>query len=401
MSPVARNRCVRAVQVGSALAVAGAVLSAWNRCTVPRLSRTPPALTEAVTVCVPARDEARRLPALIGDLRAQTGIPLLRVLVLDDDSSDGTAEAARRAIDGDPRCAVLTTTGAPPPGWTGKAAACRVLAEHAFGTGPDTGRAPGVLVFLDADVRLAPAALAAAVTQLRARRLTLLTAWPRQRAHTLAELLVQPLLCWSWAATLPVALADRGTRPSTVVACGQFLVFDTSGYRAIGGHIPVAAAVTEDLALARALRRAGHRTAVAAAGELAATRMYCGAAELAGGYRRWLWSAYSGTVSGGLAVAGAAAWAYWLPPLAAVLGRGRIRRYGILGYVAAVSGRLLARDLETGRPPAATDLLSAAAHPLSVGAYLTLWGWSQLDRYRNALTWKGRPLSPLQELDSR
>ncbi|MGW0180254.1 glycosyltransferase [Nocardia sp. NPDC003345] len=396
---VTRDRCGRVVGVGTALAVAGAALAARNRATVPRLDPNPPPVTEAVTVCVPARDEAARLPGLIGDLRAQTGIPDLRILILDDDSRDGTAAAARRALAGDPRGTVLVTTGAPPPGWTGKAAACRILAEHA--AGPDIGRAPEVLVFLDADVRLAPTALAAAVTRLRAQRLTLLSAWPRQRAETLAEQLVQPLLCWSWASTLPVTVTDRGARPSTAVACGQFLVFDTAGYRAIGGHAPVAAALTEDLEIARVLRRAGYRTAVAAAGGLAATRMYRGAGELASGYRRWLWSAYGGTVSGGLVVAGAAAWAYWLPPLAAVLGRGRIRRYGLLGYAAAVLGRVLARGLETGRAPAAADLPVAAAHPLSVGAYLLLWACSHRDRRRGALTWKGRPLSPLQELDSR
>ena len=84
---------------------------------------------------------------------------------------------------------------------------------------------------------------------------------------------MQPLLCWSWASTLPIPLTDRGLRPSTAVSCGQFLVFDAAAYRAAGGHIAVATRVTEDLEVARALRRAGHRTAVVAAGRIANTRI--------------------------------------------------------------------------------------------------------------------------------
>lgn len=380
------GRC--AVTAGTGIAVAGAALTAWNRRTLPRLSPAPVQVTENVTVCVPARDEAARLPGLIADLRAQTGVARLRILVLDDASGDGTAGQALRAMDGDPRCELLRGTTGPPPGWTGKAAACAALDNHARRIGGERG----VLVFLDADVRLAPTAIAAAVTCLREHGVALLTPWPRQRAETVAERLVQPLLCWSWASTLPVAWADRGTRGSTVVSCGQFLVFDAARYRAIGGHAAVAGSVTEDLDIARALRRAGDRTAVVAAGELARTRMYRNARELVTGYERWLWSAYGGSVAGGVAVGAAAGWAYWLPPLAAVLGRGRLRRIGLLGYTAAVTGRLLARTLEAGRGPDRGDLVDALAHPASVAAYLLLWQRSQRARHNNTLTWRGRPL---------
>ncbi|MEV0105389.1 glycosyltransferase [Nocardia sp. NPDC050799] len=387
----------RAVTGGTGIAVAGAALTAWNRRTVPRLSPAPAPVTENVTVCVPARDESALLPGLIADLRAQTGVARLRILILDDASGDDTAERALQAIAGDPRCELLRGTTGPPPGWTGKAAACAALAEHARQAGGGTG----ALVFLDADVRLAPTAIAAAVACLRERGVALLAPWPRQRAETVAERLVQPLLCWSWASTLPVAWADRGTRGSTVVSCGQFLVVDAARYRAVGGHAAVAGSVTEDLDIARALRRAGDRTAVAAAGGLARTRMYRDAHELVTGYDRWLWSAYGGSVAGGAAVGAVAAWTYWLPPVTAVLGRGRLRRIGLLGYTAAVTGRLLARALESGRGPDRGDLADALAHPASVAAYLLLWQHSHRARRRNALTWRGRPLLPGQELDSR
>ncbi|MFE9579774.1 glycosyltransferase [Nocardia sp. NPDC006044] len=371
-----------AVRAGAGISVAGAVIALGNRITVRQLTNAATGVIEPVAVCVPARNEAARLPGLIADLRAQRGVARMSVVILDDASGDDTFAAAVEAAGGDPRITLLRNDAEPPSGWTGKAAACARLAESVV--------AP-VLVFVDADVRLAPGAIAAAVTELRKRRVALISPWPLQRAGSLAEALVQPLLAWSWAATLPIALANRSLRPSTSVACGQFLVFDTAAYRAVGGHAAVAASVTEDLDIARTLRRAGHPTALIAAGRMASTRMYESTAELEAGYTRWLWSAYGGTVAGGAAVGTLAALAYWVPPVAALGGRGAVRRAGVLGYAAAVTGRLLARSLETRRI-GSTDVLAALPHPLSVAAYLLLWARSQRARQRGLLRWKGRVL---------
>ncbi|MFI7001847.1 glycosyltransferase [Nocardia sp. NPDC050175] len=374
----------RAVWCGAGISLTGAGIALCNRVTVRQLVNTAVEVIEPVTVCVPARDEATRLPGLIADLRAQRGVSRMSVVILDDASGDDTFVTAIDAAGGDPRITVLRNDTEPPSGWTGKAAACARLAESV-----DTP----VLVFVDADVRLAPGAVAAAVTELRRQRVALVSPWPVQRAESVAETLVQPLLCWSWAATLPIALANWSLRPSTSVACGQFLVFDTAAYRAVGGHAAVAASATEDLDIARTLRRAGQPTTLVAAGRLASTRMYEDAAQLDAGYTRWLWSAYGGTIAGGAAVGTLAALAYWVPPLAALGGRGAVRRAGAVGYAAAVTGRLLARSTETSGPLSPTDVLAALAHPFSVVAYLLLWARSHRARRRGALRWKGRALN--------
>ncbi|MFI6869570.1 glycosyltransferase [Nocardia sp. NPDC050406] len=380
----------RIVLAASTIAGLNAGIALVNRVSMRRL-RAGASVIEPVTVCVPARDEADRLPALIADLRAQVGIPRLRVFVLDDASTDGTYEAAAAAIGADERFTLVRNDIEPSAGWTGKTAACARLAELADRSAiSDLGPHPGALVFLDADVRLAPDALAAAITELRRSRAALVCPWPRQRADSPAEHLVQPLLAWSWAATLPVALANRSLRPSTAVACGQFLVFDAAAYRSIGGHAAVAAEITEDLAIARALRHAGERTTLTAAGPHASTRMYCGAEELDAGYTRWLWSAYGGP-AGSAAVAGTAVLAYWVPPLAALLGRNRLRRIGLLGYAAAVTSRLLARSTESRRLTTA-DIVASLAHPLSIAAYLRLTLRSHRAVEAGRLTWKNRPL---------
>ncbi|MFD3705187.1 glycosyltransferase [Nocardia sp. NPDC058658] len=377
---------------GTGLAALGASTAAYNLLTLRTLPRGVAGVIEPVTVCVPARDEAERLPALIADLRAQTGVPRLHVLILDDASTDGTYDAALAAIAGDERFTVLRSAAHPAPGWTGKAAACARLAARTDAA---------ALVFVDADVRLAPHAVAAAVTELRRRGAGLVSAWPIQEAGSTTERLVQPLLAWSWASTLPVGPANHSLRPSTAVACGQFLAVDAEAYRAAGGHAAVAASATEDLDLARSMRRAGHRTALVTAGPAASTRMYTGPAELTDGYTRWLWSAYGGRRDTGTVIGILAALAYWIPPLAALLGRGRTRRAGILGYLAAVTSRLTARTIETRRPPTPSDLASALAHPVAVAHYLSLWTRSHHRHQTGRLRWKQRPLVAPDEAIAR
>ncbi|GAB2654220.1 glycosyltransferase [Prescottella soli] len=381
-----------ATRVGAGLAIAGAAVAAANAATLPRLHAGPvlEPITEPVTVVVPARNEADRIGALVSDLRGQRGLSTLRVLVLDDDSTDATADVARQAFDGDGRFATIRSTDAPPPGWLGKTAACRRAAEHA--TRLMDPRRPGVLVFLDADVRLESDALAAAVTELRRSGADLLSPWPRQDAGSTVERLIQPLLCWSWFASLPTAVAARNIRPSMVVACGQFLVFDAAAYYRLGGHAAVADSLTEDLDIARALRRRGERTAVAAAQHLASCRMYTSPTALRAGYTRWLWTAF-GSPAGSAAVSGVAALAYLLPPAAAVFGRGRTRTWGAAGYAAAAVSRLTARAVETGARPGVGDVVDALAHPASIVGLIHLTAASHRERHRGRLRWKGRAVT--------
>ncbi|OZF46338.1 glycosyltransferase family 2 protein [Rhodococcus sp. 14-2470-1a] len=379
-----RDAVRRATAAGAALAGVGAATTLVNALSMRSLRRPTSDVPGSVAVCIPARNEVDLVSAVVTDLRQQVHCPTLEVFVLDDGSTDGTFGAAVAAADSDPRFDVRRSTTEPPPGWTGKAAACRTLAARALAGEPDW------IAFVDADVRLSAGAIAAAVTELRRGRSALVSPWPRQRADSVAEHLVQPLLSFSWLSTLPVRVANTSTRPSTVVACGQFLMFDAAAYRDVGGHESVASSATEDLDIARALRRAGHRTAVVLGGELARCRMYDGWSDLRAGYSRWLWSAFGGPV-GSTAVLGAAALAYVLPPVAAVFGSGRTRRWGLVGYGAAVAARVVAARAESGVVgPGA--VAAASVHPVSVLLYGALTVDSFLRSRTGSITWKGRPL---------
>ena len=246
---------------------------------------------ERVAVLLPLRDEAARVTPCLRSLLAQQGVPHLDIVVLDDGSTDGTA-AVVGDVAGD---RVRLLTGAElPPGWLGKPHACHQLASAA--TGAD------VLVFVDADVVLAPGAVAAAVALLRRARVQLLSPYPR---ITGAGRLVQPLLQWSWLTFLPVRVMERSPRESLAAAGGQFLVVDRAGYDAAGGHAAVRDDVLEDIGLARAVKRSGGRIALADGSPLATCRMYDSWRELTGGYTKSMWASF-GSPAGAATQAGCA-----------------------------------------------------------------------------------------------
>lgn len=359
------------VAVGSGLAALGtahalANLATWRR--PPRQAR----VDEPVSVLVPMRDEAGNARACVTALLAQRGVPDLEVLVLDDGSTDGTAAAVAAAAAGDPRLRLIDGTDAPPPpGWLGKTWACHRLAAAAGGR---------VLVFVDADVRLAPDGLAATVALLRAAGLDLVSPYPRQEAVSAAERLVQPLLQWSFLTTLPLRAAERSVRPSLTAANGQLLAVDAAVYTAAGGHAGVAGAVLDDIALARAVKSAGGRAGVADGTAVATCRMYTGWPQLRAGYTKSLWAAF-GSPAGAAGVVAVLVLAYVVPPLAAVAGS----PVGAAGYAAAVLGRAAVARRVGGRV-----WPDAAAHPASVAAFAGLTLTSLRAARTGRLEWKGR-----------
>lgn len=374
--PDARStKTLRAVvATGSALACLGTAHQVVNLSRLRRPPGDPPPVTAAVSLLVPARDEAHRIAPTIASLVAQRGLDDAEIVVLDDGSTDGTADVVRAA--GGERVRVMTGTP-PPPGWLGKPHACAQLADAARGE---------ILVYVDADVVLAPHAVAAAVAVLRGRRpLDLLSPWPRQITSGVLGRLIQPLLAWSWLTTLPLRRAERSARPSMAIANGQFLVVDAAALARAGGWGTVKGAVLDDIGLARAVRAAGGRTGVADGSALATCRMYATGRDVSAGYRKSLWAAFGSPV-GAVAVGSALAVVYVLPAAAAATGS----PVGLVGYVAGVAGRLAAARWcrATGRAAA----LDAAAHPVSVLAMLTLLVASWVGHLRGTLDWKGRTL---------
>ena len=365
--------------VGTTLSVASLVLTVDNlrRLRVPLETALP--APEPLAVLLPVRDEARHVAACVEHLLAavRRWPGPARLVVLDDGSTDGTGPILAGLAAGHPGLEVVTGSP-PPPGWLGKPWACHQLAEHA--THP--GAAATVLAFVDADVRVEPEGLTASVALLRAAGLDLVCPYPRQEAGTTAERLVQPLLQWSWASTLPLLAAERSRRPSTAVANGQLLVVDTAAYHRLGGYAAVRGEVLEDVALARALKRVGGQGVVVDGTRVATCRMYGGWEELREGYAKSLWAAF-GSPAGAAAVQGTLLVTHVLPAAAALTGS----RAGLLGYAASVASRVL-----VARRTGARAWPDAAAHPVSVAVLAGLTADSWVSRRRGRLRWKGRPV---------
>jgi hypothetical protein len=360
------------------LAVAGAAHAALNVALLRRPPPSPARVRRPVTAVLPVRDEEEHVGEGLRGLLAQQGVDDLRVVVVDDGSTDATA-ALVRAVD-DPRVR-LVEAGTPPAGWLGKPAACAagVAAAQAEGRCDDDA----VLVFVDADVRLFPDALAGAVAVLDAHGLQLVSPWPRPLAEGVAERLVQPLAPWLWATTLPVRVAERSRRPSLSAANGQFLVLTASAYRQAGGHAAVRGEVLEDIALLRAVKRSGGRGGPIDGSRSAACRMYDGWPAVRDGYGKSLWASVGGSPAAGLAAAAVLTAVWVLPPLAALRGS----RAGAVGYAAGVAGRI-AVAWGTGSR-IWPDVL---AHPASVVILDVLMVRSVAGYRRGTLTWRGRPV---------
>jgi hypothetical protein len=354
------------------LSVAGAAHAAVNAALLRRPPERPPPVRRPVAVVLPVRDEEAQVADCLAGILAQQGVPDLRVVVVDDGSTDRTAEIVASCAD--PRVS-LVEAGPLPPGWLGKPHACAVGAAWAPGD--------GLLAFVDADVRLFPDALAGAVAVLEAAGLDLVSPWPRPLTGGPAERLVQPLSPWLWATTLPLRLAERSPRPSLAAANGQFLVVTRRAYDAAGGHAAVRGEVVEDVALLRAVKRAGGRGGPVDGSRLAACRMYEGWPALRDGYTKSLWAAVGGSPAGSVAAAAVLTAVGLVPALAAVRGS----RAGLAGYAAGVAGRMVSAAATGGR--VWPDPL---AHPLSLALLDVLVVRSVAAHRRGTLTWRGRPV---------
>lgn len=366
----------RLVTLGSLAAVGIAAHTAYNLRELRRPAPTEHDLDEPVSVIIPARNEIAHIEATVRSVLAQERVPNLQVIVLDDGSTDGTADVL--ATIEDPRLMVITMPDAPlPHGWLGKPYACYRASTMATGE---------ILVFVDADVLLAPDAVASTAEHLLREGMSLVSPYPRQLAGSWLEYLVQPLVTWSWAATMPLGWARRTQRPSLSAANGQFIVMSARAYRSIDGHAAVKADVIEDVAMMRAIKRDGGLTETMDGSQIAQCRMYEGSTAVVDGYSKSLWAAFNG-VAGSVAVNALLVGAFVVPAVGMVTARDRAtRRVGMAGYAAGVLSRALVAQ-RTGE-----SLTATVAQPASIAAFTALNVISWRRHLRGTASWKGRSI---------
>lgn len=237
----------------------------------------PPRRTPAVSVIVPARNEAVNIRTCVGSLIASS-YPDFEVVVVDDRSTDGTAELARSLGVGNARRVEIVAGTDPPEGWLGKPWACWHGAGVARGD---------VLLFTDADTVHGARLLGRAVAALGEEGADLVTVAGRQLMETFWERLVQPHVFLTMLFRFHDAEgAARRGRWRDAIANGQFMLFRRDAYEVLGGHEAVRGEVVEDLALAQRTVRGGRRMAVHMAEGDLATRMYRSLSELVAGWSK-------------------------------------------------------------------------------------------------------------------
>ena len=370
---------------GLALAALPLLLTLANLRAFNRAPEPPPDSRPAVSVLVPARDEEAAIGRLCRDVLASTGVDL-ELVVLDDDSRDATATVVSRIAALDPRVRLIG--GRPlPAGWCGKQHACWQLSAAAR---HDTW------VFLDVDVTPSPDALARAVAFLDGSGAALASGFPRQLTGSFLDWLLLPLIHFILLGFLPLARSRRDNSPGMAAGCGQFFVTRRADYDRAGGHAAIRGSLHDGVKLPRAYRRAGLRTDLFDASDIAACRMYATS--------RAVWNGLAKNATEGIGspatilpftlllvggqilppvlclvglATGWSGWPWWAVPVA----------------VAAAGAAFLPRVLEAVR--FRQSVASAALHPLAIVVFLAIQ-WTALVRKLLGLktAWRGRALAP-------
>ncbi|HEX7706939.1 MAG TPA: glycosyltransferase family 2 protein [Thermoanaerobaculia bacterium] len=267
------------------------ILAAWilalgrtilNLVLIPRLRRERPAALPRVSVIVPARNEERTIEQTVRALLAQRW-EALEVIVVDDRSTDATGSILDAIAAEDARLRPLRGDE-PPAGWLGKPWALHQGSRVARGE---------LFLFVDADVQYEPEALPAAVARFERSGVAMLSLFPRIVMQSFWEHIAMSNLAVVAFTFMPLWLGNRTRIPLLGIGGGPGNLVDRLAYERSGGHEALRDAVVDDVALARLLRRKGHRTEVALASELVSIRMYHGLREIVDGFTKNVFAAFN------------------------------------------------------------------------------------------------------------
>ncbi|MFC1404098.1 MULTISPECIES: glycosyltransferase [Streptacidiphilus] len=350
--------------------------------------RLPPrperAARPGVAIVVPARDEAEVLPLSLPSLLAQEYPGTARVILVDDGSTDGTGELARRLGEA-PGSLPLTVTspGEPPQGWTGKLWALR----HGVELAGDVE----YLLLTDADIAHAPASLdslVAAAEGASGGGYDLVSQMARLRTETRWERLIVPAFVYFFAQLYPFRWSNRpGSR--TAAAAGGCTLVRREALERAGGVAAIRGAVIDDVNLAKAVKRGGGRTWLGLADQVDSVRPYPEFGQL---WRMVSRSAFAQLRHSVLLLIGTVlglALVYLVPPVLTVVGlaAGDSRLASVAGAAWLLMAYTYVPMLRYYRQPPVAALLL----PFTALLYLLMTVDSAVQHWRGrGAAWKGR-----------
>jgi hopene-associated glycosyltransferase HpnB len=338
----------------------------------PVLPVAYPSTRPSVAVVVPARDEASLIEASLRSLLSQDYAGPFRVILTDDNSTDGTGRVARTI--GDPRLTVIT--GAPrPAGWSGKLwAVSQGVAEAA---------AADLVLLTDADIVHQPGHLSSLVCKIERRDLDLVSEMVKLACDSWAERALVPAFVFFFQLLYPFEWVNDGLK-ATAAAAGGTILIRRRALRRIGGIESVRGALIDDVALAVAVKKGG--------------RIWLGHADLARSMRQYpyvadIWRLISRTAFVQLrnsvpllALTTLGIVLTWLlPPVFALFGSGTAFWCGLTAWL-ILSACYLPTLTRFGRSPVWAPFL-----PFVAAFYLAATVGSAANHYLGrGVAWKGR-----------
>lgn len=246
---------------------------------------SPPSNAPLISICVPARNEERNIRVCVESILGQD-YPNFEVIVLEDRSTDGTAEILRN---------ILMESGSPlpnrreqapllhiirgselPAGWAGK--------PHALFQASAAARGEW-LCFVDADTFLSPNTLSACYAKALETKADMFTIMTFQILGSFWEKVVMPIVMTALSVGFsPRKVNDPNSRDA--IANGQFILIRRPVYDTIGGHESVKDQIVEDKAIAEQVKWSGYRLIVANGNTMARTRMYTSLLEMWEGWTK-------------------------------------------------------------------------------------------------------------------
>lgn len=336
-----------------------------------------------VSICIPARNEEAVIDNCVKSALKQD-YPNFEVLVLDDNSTDGTTQILTGYAE------VISTLHhikgkTKPNDWLGKPWACHQLSQHASGD---------YLIYIDADVWLEEDAVSKAVTALK--RSDTITVWPKQKVVGFWEKIVIPMIYYGLYSLLPARYVEqdpkwlpKGLRkkmaPKFAAACGQFIAFNRKVYDAIGGHESVKDQIVEDVELSKTIKRNGYSITMYDGIGTVNCRMYRSHREIFEGLRKNFFVGFGRNVPVFLTMATLQVIVYILPIFILIFGTTDQQIFAgiLLGLILL---QRWAMDLRYGWNP-----LVSLLQPLTTLWYEILGIRCLWDHFTGAkATWKGR-----------
>lgn len=350
------------------------------------VSLEPAASLPSVTVIVPGRNEGHLLNTTLRSI-CQMDYPGLRVVFINDQSTDNT-HAVCDALQAEfPHLTVIHNTTPPPAGWVGK-----VWAIHQARDFVTTD----YILFTDSDLEFHQQCLRQMMRLALHRRTDLLSLLPFLRVVEIGETLGMLGGMWLIGMKYPLSQSNDPAHPNCITA-GGFLLFKRTAYKAIGGHEAVRGQVVEDIALGRITKNKKFRVFTVATQDLMGGRMYEGSADAFRGLKK---NAYAGAnYSPGLFIVGVLFLLFIgalvpIYPLAALLLWLKTRSVWVIS--AAIAG-FLATILQILVMRRSARLLSLPTYsmwlgPAAAAFYLLVFTGSMIDHHRGGNTWAGRKM---------